>query len=302
MTAASGFVPPETVYGIDFGVGATDAGRSTWLVELDASGDTPHVVACDPLADRLDCSPARDTALPALTDFVGSLGDAAVGFDFPFGLPAPLLPDRVSDWRAFLAWFARETSDPDGSFPDPDGLSDWGTARARESTDGERAYLPRETDQATSAQCAYGFIGKYPTYYGLRDLLVPLVHDPPAPRVTVTPAMDHGRADGGASERPLLLETYPAAIHETRAVYRESYKESTAEARDRRVANRDALLGDVDATTDDRVCERIADDTDGDALDALAAAVAAYANTRDADGLSPTDVTERERIEARIYR
>ena len=340
--------PPTTVYGIDLGVGSDDAGRSTWIVELDASDPgAPHVTTCAPLAERLDCSPAREPALSALADFLAAQdATTAIGLDVPFGLPRRLLPESIDSWRASLGWFADECRD--GQFTDPGAFSEWGTARAREITDGDRAYLPRRTDEAFGAQCVYGFIGRYPTFYGLRDLLVPLVHDPLTPRVTVAPVMtpdwigdgsrsddssDEQRPDGPNDEqrpdepndeprpngpndeqrpdespttrprgdRPTILETYPAAIHETRAIHRESYKEATDEARDRREENRDALLANVDATITDPARERVAADTGGDALDALAAAVAAFANTRGPDGLGPADVPTADLIEARIY-
>ncbi len=280
---------PTVVHGVDFGVGSTDAGRSTWVTSIDAT-DEPRVVACEPAVDRLDCAPDRTATLAALRSWLAGLDrSAVVGLDFPFGLPAQLLDPEIDDWREMLAWFARQCET--GAFDGPDALSAWGTDRARTLTDGDRAYLLRATDRATDAQCAYGFIGKYPTFYGLRDLLAPLVLDRAA--VTVLPVM----ADDG--DRPLVCETYPAAIHEARGVYRESYKEPTDDARDRRIANRDAVAADIGCTVPEPAADRIAADTDGDALDSLAAAVAAFDNSRRMDGLADADPPTS--IESRIY-
>lgn len=284
------FRQPTTIHGVDFGVGASDAGRSTWLTTIQTTPEL-RVTDCQPATERLGCDPDREATLAALRSWVAELDrSAAVGFDFPFGLPARLLDPAIDDWRATLAWFAERCES--GAFDGPDALSSWGTERAREVTDGQRAYLPRETDRAHDAQCAYGFIGKYPTFYGLRDLLVPLVFDRSA--VTVCPTMPD-------RDRPLVLETYPATIHETRGEHRESYKEPTDEARARRVANRDALAANVGCVLPDHAAARMAADADGDAVDSFAAAVAAFANTRDPAGLRPSDASPRERLEARIY-
>ena len=290
---------PTTVHGVDFGVGARDAGRSTWITTIETgattddahTGETPRVTACGPATERLDCAPDRPATMAALRSWLAGLGrTAAVGLDFPFGVPARLLDSGIDEWREMLAWFDQRCET--GAFDGPDAFSSWGVERAREVTDGERAYLPRATDRATSAQCVYGFIGKYPAFYGLRDLLVPLVIGASEPAVTVLPVM----ADEG--DRPLLLETYPAAIHERRGVYRESYKEATTDARQRRIENREALTADIDCRLPEEPADRIADDTDGDALDSLAAAVAAVAATRTARS-TPADAEQR--LEAKIY-
>jgi len=86
------FDPPDRVLGVDVSVAAADAGDGTWIADGRAAGDRLRVDSLSP-ATALDGGPrTRAETLDALVALVRSLdGDAVVGFDFPFGVPADLL-------------------------------------------------------------------------------------------------------------------------------------------------------------------------------------------------------------------
>lgn len=275
---------PDTVYGVDFSAAATDAGEKTWIAEVDASGADVVVEDCSPAVSYLGCEPEREPTMEALVAFVRELdADTAVGFDFPFGVPGFLLDrEGLDGWQEFIGWF------PDG-MDDPEEFSDWGSEAAREHTGGDRAHIGRRTDEETGGKCPYGFIARYPAFHGMRDVLGPLVE---TGDVIVVPTMSH------APGRPLVLETYPAAVLDGRGLCRENYKGGDRSERTRRERNLDGLvdyLGEVPGN----IRERIIVDEGGDGLDALAAATATHEHTRDPGHLG-TDEDEYL-LEARIY-
>lgn len=284
---SSAYRVPTRIYGVDFSAASRAAGENTWVTSAKVTDDGIRVTECAPAVDTFGCAPDRASAVEALQEFIAGLdGETAVGLDFPFGLPRFLVESvGASTWREFLDWFP-------GDLGTPDEFSEWGAARTRAHTDSERTYALRTTDESRGAKSPYGFITKYPTYYGLRDVLSPLVREG---SIVVPPVDD----PIGRKDRPIVLETYPAAILEQRAVYRESYKKATPEARSRRAVNCDALLTDTNARLEDGLRGRIVNDAGGDGLDSLAATVAAYINSRTVEALQGDDPDHR--LEARIY-
>lgn len=275
-SGVTAFHPPTTVYGVDFS-GARRAGDSTYLAEATADGDVLRVESVAAAPSRLGTDAARESVLPALRSFVAEAGPrAAFGLDFSFGLPAFLLDAaHVADWDAFVRWF------PDG-FADPSAFADWAGSVAADR-DGDRTYYRRETDRRVGATSPYHFFVKAQTFYGVRDVLKPLVTDGSV-RVLPMHAPDPAT--------PWVLEAYPAATLERLGGHRERYKTADAAGRRRRAANLDALEsagatapGTVTVAPDVRTAA--VDDADGDALDAVVAAVAAWHHTRDAGRLSP---------------
>jgi hypothetical protein len=267
------FHPPTTVYGVDFS-GARRAGDSTYLAEATAADDDGGLrvesVAAAPA--RLGTDAARESVLPALRSFVAGAGArTAFGIDFSFGLPAFLLDAAdAADWEAFVRWFP-------GGFADPSAFADWAGSAAAER-DGDRTYYRRETDRRVGATSPYHFFVKAQTFYGVRDVLKPLVADGTV-RVLPMHAPD--------AAAPWLLEAYPAATLERVGGHRERYKTADAAGRRRRAANLDALAASGDVTLAPDVRTTAVDDADGDALDAVVAAVSAWHHTRDAGRLRP---------------
>ncbi len=77
--------PPHHIYGIDFS-GAQDAGRKIRIAEGVVKGDSLFIEDCSRARDLQDSGNDKD--------FIKENQDAALGLDFPFGLPEVLERDE----------------------------------------------------------------------------------------------------------------------------------------------------------------------------------------------------------------
>lgn len=275
------YTPPETVFGVDFS-GAKEAGKKIWLAEIDCAGD-PELVDCAPATEWFDVATDRAATHRALTHHLASLdGDAAAALDFPFALPASVV--ESTDWTAFVRAFP-------SLFASPEELQRRCQSRG-ELTDDDRVQHVRATEEAVGAISPYNRRLRSQTFYGIRDVLRPLVLADTVRAVPMQP-LDHGK--------PTLLETYPAAALDSLdgETYRAGYKEASEEGRERRAANLDALEAERELTLAADVRERLLDDAGGDGLDAVLAAFAGWRNTVDPTNLAVDD-GQRE-VEGHIY-
>ena len=245
----------ERVYGVDFS-GAKDAGKKIWIAETQPRGQGIMVEACAPSTELLQCSAERGEVLSALRDFIADAGDAAFGCDFPFSLPKDLI--EAESWSEFLE-----------RFPERFGSE----ADFREScTDsalrlGDRKELRRRTDiEAAAPFSPYNLRIYRQTYYGIRDLLSPLVAKN---LVNVPPLHDSGE------DVPWLLEVCPASTLKASGLYG-SYKDARGS-----VEARETILQALEESgrvgfADRAVRSRVLADSKGDALDSVIAAEAAF--------------------------
>ena len=271
---------PRSVYGVDFSAAAADAGTKTWVARGTAGGDGGLTIdGVDPLVEFLGLDTAdRETALPALAAWIRDRSDeAVVGLDVPFGLPAFIVRDAGHDsWRSFISEF------PDG-FVDGDVGDAEGPVRAfaqrcveLTGAHGEGTYAKRETDAAVGARSPYGFIADTIAFYGMREVLAPIADD-----ARIMP-MDAGR--DAVPNGPTVVETYPAAVFDRLGLCRTGYKGSGEAERTRRRRNAAGLTdgsvapasGAVSYRSADETVETLVADSNGDALDAVAACVGAY--------------------------
>ncbi|WP_435063169.1 DUF429 domain-containing protein [Halobaculum sp. EA56] len=274
---------PTAVYGVDFSAAERSAGASTWVARCVADGDALVVDDLSSASEFLGLdSTARGDVLPALADRLGAVeGPAVAGLDFPFGLPAWVLGD--DDWRAFV----EGTPDRWGVLGDVDGPRGlYDAVEAAAETDGRPRR--RATDDEHGGQAPAGFRIKTQTYYGISVLLRRLVGHEGVAVPPVLPASEPGLT---------VLETYPASVFDRLpGADRTGYKGDQrrhVEARRRNVA----ALRDAGVRFGDDAARDCAVATD-DALDAVAAAVAAARNYPDA---LDAEYGEPERLEARIY-
>lgn len=276
-----GYTPPDTVYGVDFS-GARDAGSSIWIAEIDASGE-PELIDCEPATERFGADADRADAHRALTHHLADLdGDAAAALDFPFALPSSVVD--AGNWEAFVRAFP-------SLFASPADLQRRCQSRA-ELTDGDRVQHVRATEESVGALSPYNRRLRSQTFYGIRDVLRPLVL---ADVVRAVPMQ------ALAPGNPTLLETYPAAALDSLdgETHRAGYKEASDEGRERREANLDALEAESDLGLTGGVRDRLLDDDGGDGLDAALAAFAGWRNTVDPTNLSVDD--EETQVEGYIY-
>lgn len=272
---------PNRVVGVDFS-GARDARENVWVAVCERTDDGLRLRACAPASERVDPAGADPEAtVDALVGAVRGLDDAAVGFDFPFALPAVVA-------RGLGATTWRETLDAVAGFADPSAMD----AACQAATPGARTYARRACDDALDSFSPYHFFVKRQTYHGTTGLLRPLVANGDA---WVLP-FDHAAARArDADARPLVLETYPAATFDRLGLHDERYKGTGEAERGRRATNLAGLRDHV--TVPGSLADRLVADADGDALDALAAAV----GTELALGTTLVPETDDWRVEGAIY-
>jgi hypothetical protein len=285
---------PVRVHGVDFSAAANDAGRKTWIASgsVDPKGGELLVTDLRPLAELAGFDDGggrravgREDALPALAAWIRALDEGAVvGLDFPFGLPGFIVEESGSDsWRSFISGFPESIGVDGGGGGDGDERSDPVRAFAERCVGlterrGEGTYDKRETDAAVGARSPYGFIADTIAFHGMRDVLAPLVD-----RVRVAP-MD--RTEGGwrpaTPSGPTVVETYPAAVLDRLGLYRTNYKGGGESEATRRRRNAEGLVEEsaVAYKSEDELMDAIVANAGGDALDAVAACVGAFAAWR----------------------
>ncbi|MEM7251363.1 MAG: hypothetical protein AAF493_08075 [Pseudomonadota bacterium] len=261
--------------GIDWS-GARDAARHIWLAEGVEHNDRLLLQSLT-RGDALTDVNAPEETLVALEAWLLTQPiESAVGFDFPFSLPASLLPR--SGWPSFIERFERK-------FPDPAAFKAW----CLQMADGRE--LKRITDRITKTPfCAYNLRMYRQTYWGLR-LLARLRGKR---RFRVLPL------ERNASQAMWLLETCPASVLKRLDQYRPYKGRSESLRRSRRSLLRwlegEGLLA-VERTALRRT---MIDDPGGDALDATLAAIGVHTALRRPD-FPRVDWRAEYRHEACVY-
>jgi len=277
-------VTAAPAYGVDFSGGATPK-DDIWITELDVTGGTPRVVACASAGESFGAD-SRADILAALVEWVDGLDDeAVVGFDFPFSLPAELT--YWDDWEELVRTF------PD-VFPTPDDLQRTATYAAQLLPDREndRVQLRRETEGSHGALCAYNLQMRLQTFYGIRDVLRPLVA---AGDASVEPALSSSE---GATT---LVEVYPAGTLKDRNLPDSGYKKN-ADTRENIVDGLEDEYDDIVFPGDVR--ETAVDSKGADALDSVVCALAAAgarASGYEADDGDESEGETTDSIEGHIY-
>lgn len=252
---------PERVYGVDFS-GAEDAGTKIWIAGGKNTGSALDFETCQPVSTLPNSSTRRDQALAALRTFITQRAPCVIGLDFPFGLPQALVEDQP--WEDFARNFGT-------NFPNPDSMKAVCTYRAIEKK-GARE-LRRATDVAAGTPFSpYNMRLFRQTYYGIRDVLAPLLSSGVA---RVLPMQS------GIEASIWLIEICPASTLKHLGLSR-PYKD--AKGRDYRTA-RQALLSEITQPlgiqVPDAIMGKVRDDRDGDALDSIIAATTTFRALRD---------------------
>lgn len=254
--ADSGRAGKHRVYGVDFS-GAAKAGERIWVAGGSPRDHHLWIDRCQ-RGDTLPGSgPERTRCLKALVAFIAHDASAIFGCDFPFGLPAELVRKMgaANRWQDFLRGFA-------AAFATAEDFRAFCLRAA-----GGRE-LKRPTDVACRTPfAAYNLRLYRQTYYGLRDVLYPLV----AQQLACVLPMQQRSAG-----RPWVIEVCPASTLKRLAVYK-PYKGRKPQHRAARAAILARLEegGDV-ALASPALREAILNDPGGDALDSVVAAVATF--------------------------
>jgi hypothetical protein len=239
------------VYGVDFS-GARDAGRRIWITSGVPAGGTLRIESCRPAEDLPGSSKERDQALRGLRSLVESQSQAAVGLDFPFGLPLALI--GYDDWESFVLAFPTD-------YPSPEAFRE----RCRRAVRGHE--LRRLTDQVARTPFSPYNIRLYrQTFHGIRDLLHPLVKKD---RARVLPMQEP------VEDRPWLLEICPASTLKRDGLY-VPYKGNHDRHRSARRDILRALERGRLRVEEQALRSTVVQDSGGDALDSVIAALATF--------------------------
>lgn len=264
------------VYGIDFS-GAKDAGNRIWIASGVVDEDTLLIEACYRARELPGSARDRGRCLEALRCFIAEEMGSAFGLDFPFGLPRELV---VQDsWLGFVLSFPE-------FYASPEALRRF----CREAAGGRE--LKRVTDRESQTPFSSYNLRLYrQTYYGIHDVLHPLVRDDLA---CVLP-MQPGRPD-----RSWVLEICPASTLKREGLY-EPYKGKT----DTHRASREVILDQLQVIAPlviprQAVRAAILEDRGGDALDSVVAALAVLRALRD-PSLRTIEGSTAHTIEGYVY-
>ncbi len=244
------------IYGVDFS-GAQDAGRKIWIASGVTDGDTLRIDECQRADRYFGCGKSLGPCLAALGDFIGKEEAGVFGLDFPFGLPRELVKQK--NWEDFVL-----------SFPGDYANSEEFRHLCREAGGGRE--LKRVTDRKYKTPFSPYNLRLYrQTYYGIRDVLHPLVQGRLA---CVLPMQD------ALSNRTWVLEICPASTLKQEGLYL-PYKGRTVQHRTARTHILEAFEC-TRAVTVPKAATRsaILGNRGGDALDSVVAAFAVFRTLR----------------------
>ncbi len=246
------------IRGVDFS-GGRSPGDDIWIAEGRSDDGRLSIETCRSASERFDTA-GRGSILRALRRLLEE-STGATGLDFSFGLPAALLPERIDSWAAATGWFAATFADEG-----PPGMRERLKSAARDRP-GSGIELKRRTDRAVGANSPYSFITYYQTLYGIRDVLAPLVD---AGAIAVPPFETAGPRR--------VVEIYPAGTLRRLETVDTKYKDGSDEAIERRERIVERLTESEAVGMSVRiprtVRETVIEETGGDALDSVIAAVA----------------------------
>lgn len=258
-----------SVYGVDFS-GAVDAGKRIWIAEAVASDGLLSVSALDPARRLPGSGVGRRPALRALRRLIAERPGAVVGIDVPFGLPAALVGQAT--WLDFLRWFV-------GRYPDADAFraACWAAAAQKE--------LKRDTDRsARTPFSAYNLRLYRQTFFALDELIGPLVLAKEAVALPMQPR---------TAARTTLVEVCPASTLKAHERYAPYKRAEHASGRARIV---EWLARTTPLVIPAELRSVAVADANGDAVDALVAAGAAWRASRAVPSSDPL-----HRLEGLVY-
>lgn len=262
--------PRRWVCGVDFS-GARDAGERIWIARGSIREDALNVSDLFQAKSLPGSGRERGLSHRALAAFIGEQEHGIFGLDFPFSLPRDLV--RGKSWEEFVLTFEK-------AYKSPEDFREL----CRSAASGRE--LRRHTDiESRTPFSPYNLRLFRQTYFGIRDVLATLIK---ADAACILPMQKplNGKA--------WVLEICPASILK-RENLSTPYK---GRADDRRTA-RIKILQAIEKRLQLRVTtsvtrSRIAEDSGGDALDSVIAALATFRAFRNSFALDASCPYDRE--------
>lgn len=254
------------IFGVDFSGGAF-AGEKIWICQAQSDGAQLEIQTLTCGAALENSGAAREIALEALVSHLKTQKGALIGFDFPFSLEKSAMGE--GNWRDWLESVARDFGDAQdfkSAFPD-----------ARRACDIEAKTPFSPLNLRLFRQ----------TFHGIRDVLHPLV----ANGAVVLPQMETQK---GAQT---LIEICPASLLKREKLYF-SYKGKSEAQKQNRARIWDEMRSRIGFNAPSDVRFLAWEDAQGDALDAVLAAICAF-NAYKSGDFRARDATEK--LEGRVY-
>jgi hypothetical protein len=250
------------IYGVDFS-GAKDAGKRIWIARGIIEGRKLRIEDCCKASSLPGAGNDRNSCLAALWDFIGREKNSVFGADFPFGLPNKVIQElfKVGTWAEFVRDFYETFSSPENF-----RKICWKAADSSE--------LKRVADKHSKTPFSpYNLRVCYQTYYGIHDILYPLVSADQA-RVLPMQRVERGKT--------IIIEICPASTLKQlekqpniKNLYK-TYKGKGEEYRNQRLKIVDALMKTNHTSIPDSIRTIALNDTGGDALDSIIAAYSTF--------------------------
>lgn len=245
--AASGH---RGIFGVDFS-GAKTACNKIWVSHAEVSGTRLCILECYPLSEITSSKMSRADCLHALLDLILSTKSSIFGMDFPFGIPVQLM--KGLSWDEFIRDF-------------PQLYANEYEFRGINRKLSGNVEFKRLTDKEVKAPfCVYNLRLYRQTYFGIRDIIRPLVISDAASILPLQPLK---------ADVPWLMEICPASTLKKEGLYI-PYKGKGAKEK----ANREHILAhlgkkELDIPRD--ISDKALKNTDGDALDCIIAAYSVF--------------------------
>ncbi len=256
---------PHRIYGVDFSA-STEAGKGTWITAGTVAPSGLRISECHPAELLPGSGRDRHTCLTALRSFLMTLRACAVGMDFPFGLPGALVEEP--SWPEFVRAFPARYPSP--SVFKQSCLSAAGGCEVKRTTD----------KQAKTPWAAYNLRLYRQTYFGINDLLRPLVQDDSICVLPMQPPLP---------DRPWVLEICPASTLRRAGFFRPSYKGGSRRHASARASILDWLDRQNEVAIPLEVRSTVLANKAGDAVDSLIAAYATFKAVSQSTHLGPVD-------------
>jgi hypothetical protein len=238
------------ILGIDFS-GANDAGRRIWIAEGIEAGNKLRLIDLLPAAELGLGATAPGGAIAAVARHILGDPNTVAGCDFPFSLPRSLIDTPT--WADFIASFPER-------FADADRFRDWAFRKA-----GMRELRRRTDVEQQTPFNSYNLRIHRQTWWGIVSLLHPFLVDRLA---VIRPYQPMPRCP-----KPIVIEACPACAMKSIGFYPQ-YKGRNPEHRSARQAVFTRLIdGGYLEHPSQALTVRILDNTGGDALDAVIAAI-----------------------------
>lgn len=257
----------QAILGVDFS-GAAQAGEKIWVSRAHFDGGKLVFDFLERAADLPGGSSERDHALSALRAWISLQTGAACGLDFPFALQKEAL-----EGDSYATWLEKFTA----RYPDSAALKASGfEARRGCELVAKVPFSPLNLRLYRQ------------TFHGIADVLAPL-------RAQGARVLPFDTPDAG---QIWLLEICPASLLKRERLYL-SYKGKSASQRE----NRRNIVGEMAArapfSLPIEMENRAVEDTEGDALDAILAAVCTFRALQRPESLLAR--REIHRLEGRVY-